>query len=99
MLAGVQQLTLYSGDVQFMDRDTSLVLRDMYGTIEISEFKHEEPWLYAKDKFIVDCKDDSNYILPVRILPGRVLAAAMADGTVVLIELENRRTTYISQGE
>lgn len=90
---------LTRGDAQLAEGDSRLVIRDMFGKIEITELKHEEPWICIQDKFIVGSKDDKNYILPVRVLPGRMIAAAMADGNVMLIEVENRRTARINQGE
>lgn len=92
-------LIFFSGDAQPVDGDSGLVIRDMFGKIEVMEFKHEEPWFHVLDKFVVESKDNQRYILPVRVLPNRVIAVAMADGSVMLIELENRRTSRINQGE
>lgn len=82
-----------------MQTESRLAIRDMHGKIELVDIGAEEPWIRVRDKFVVDFIEGKSYILPLGTPSKNTLAVAQANGVVVLVNLENRETGSIGQGE
>lgn len=98
-----QLIRTHRGDaiILYTGRNSRLALTSLAGGVEVIDLLSRTPWIGRRKSISVSWNDSArNYIVPIRTLPGDVLAVGTVRGVVSLVDTESLvRQTLSLQGK